>query len=100
MSKSNKNNNNVVNNTATNNVPEVPTPETKPEEVKVGFGTKVKNVATKYGKPVLKGVGLAIGGAIAFGLGAKFGSKSSGKSDDGEVYDYAGEDYAAVESEE
>lgn len=91
---SNKNNKNV---NETVNTVEVNTTEVAVEETKETFGTKFKAGVKKHGKKAL-GIAAGIGvGVLGFALGAKFGHGES--ADDGEAYDYAAEDYAAVEEE-
>ena len=92
MSKNNKTNVNerVVENTATAETP-------VGEDTKEGFGAKLKAGVKKHGKKAL-GIAAGIGvGVLGYALGAKFGHSES--TEDSDCYDYAAEDYAAVEED-
>lgn len=92
---SNKNNKTNVNETVVENTAVAETPVV--EETKEGFGSKLKAGVKKHGKKVV-GIAAGIGvGVLGYALGAKFGH--SNDSDDSDCYDYAADDYAAVEEE-
>lgn len=56
-------------------------------ETKEGLGSKVKNGIKKHGKKILTGVGIAVGGAILYGLGKKSGTSYTTIEEDTDIYD-------------
>jgi hypothetical protein len=95
MSKKHNNNVNETVATVENTTTEAPVVE----ETKVGLGSKIKAGVKKHGKKVA-GIAVGIGvGVLGYALGSKFGHGGHDEDDEDVAYDYAAEDYAAVEEE-